>query len=160
MELLPVVCLCLLTWSGTTFAAGETRGKIAGADSAIHTTIINATDGGVRLKCEVTNASPKPELEWKVKGGKVLRSDPPVVSEKDDKFNVTLFTTVTKTWTNHFQCLASQKKLGFLIEREIIVHEKMFKQESHFELILLVTAIVLILVLALLLLLALKTNRL
>ncbi|XP_041809469.1 programmed cell death 1 ligand 1-like isoform X2 [Chelmon rostratus] len=90
-------------------------------------TIVDITKLGVRVKCDVRGASPQPKLQWKHSDGSVLPAEEPQVSERENRYNVTLWTTVTKTTTNRFHCVASQEEIGHVIHAEVALSEKLFE---------------------------------
>uniref|UniRef100_A0A3Q1F8H2 Butyrophilin-like protein 10 n=1 Tax=Acanthochromis polyacanthus TaxID=80966 RepID=A0A3Q1F8H2_9TELE len=70
--------------------------------------ILNATEDGVQLLCEVRDAFPEPSLEWRDSDGNVSSATEPLVSKEGKGFSVSLIATVTRTRTNRFQCVATQ----------------------------------------------------
>ncbi|XP_030581659.1 butyrophilin-like protein 1 [Archocentrus centrarchus] len=83
--------------------------------------ILNVTEGGVLLKCEVPGASPKPKVEWQDSDGNLLPAEEPQVSHRGDLYYITLLTTVTRTNTNRFLCVATQEELSHVIHDEFHV---------------------------------------
>ncbi|XP_047438492.1 butyrophilin-like protein 2 isoform X2 [Mugil cephalus] len=92
--------------------------------------ILDVTDSGVRLKCEVQGAFPKPELRWKDSDGNILDAEEAEISERDGRYHVTLQTTVTSTTTTSFQCVVQQKDLNHETASTITVSEKLFVNSS------------------------------
>uniref|UniRef100_A0A3Q3M4B7 Ig-like domain-containing protein n=1 Tax=Mastacembelus armatus TaxID=205130 RepID=A0A3Q3M4B7_9TELE len=88
------------------------------------TKILKVTEDGVVLQCEVRGASPKPDVKWQDSDGNVLRAEEPQVSERGGLYYVSLLTTVTKTSTNLFHCVSTQKDIGHRTEEEIYVPGK------------------------------------
>ncbi|XP_047438487.1 butyrophilin-like protein 2 isoform X2 [Mugil cephalus] len=89
-------------------------------------TILDVTDSGVQLKCEVQGAFPKPELRWKDSDGNILDAEEAEISERDGRYHITLQTTVTSTTTTSFQCVVQQKDLNHETASTITVSEKLF----------------------------------
>lgn len=85
------------------------------------TTILDATEDGVPLRCEVEGAFPKPEVEWQDSKGNILPAKEPQVSETGGGYSVTIITTVTKTQTNLFRCVAKQENISHMTSAEIYV---------------------------------------
>ncbi|XP_040890861.1 butyrophilin subfamily 2 member A1-like isoform X2 [Toxotes jaculatrix] len=112
------------------FEVRDRSAEITGAAPAPYIRILNATDAGVLLQCEVRGASPKPKVEWQDSDGNVLPAEEPQVSESGGRYNVTLRTTVTKTTSNHFHCVAKQEDFGHRIEGDIYLPEKLFEDRS------------------------------
>ncbi|XP_054483422.1 uncharacterized protein LOC129116655, partial [Anoplopoma fimbria] len=89
--------------------------------------IVEVTDVGVQLRCDVRGASPQPKLQWFNADGNVLPADEPQVSDRGD---VGLQATVTSTSTNRFTCVATQDEIGHQIDANITLPEKLFKDTS------------------------------
>ncbi|XP_028284616.1 butyrophilin-like protein 10 [Parambassis ranga] len=89
--------------------------------------IINSTEDGVRLKCALHGAYPKPKVEWKNSDGRILPAEEPVFTDRGGRFDVTLLATVTKTATNHFTCVVTQEGYGHKTEEEVYVPDKLFE---------------------------------
>lgn len=83
--------------------------------------ILNISEVGVQLKCEVRGASPKPKVEWRDSDGNILPAEEPQVSHTGERYDITLLTTVTRTNTNLFHCVATQEEIGHVTEEEIHV---------------------------------------
>ncbi|CAI5686543.1 unnamed protein product [Oreochromis niloticus] len=83
--------------------------------------VLNITKDEALLKCEVRGAFPKPKVEWRDKDGNILRAEEPQVSHRDSRYNITLLTTVTKTNTNVFRCVATQKVIGHKTEDKLFI---------------------------------------
>lgn len=92
-----------------------------GASPKPITKILNATQDGVLLKCEVRGASPEPELEWRDSDGGVHKAEEPQVSVRGGRYYVSLITTVTMTTTNHFLCVAKQENISHEVHDDIYV---------------------------------------
>ncbi|XP_026163061.1 butyrophilin-like protein 1 isoform X2 [Mastacembelus armatus] len=105
----------------------DRSGDIPGAAPAPWTKILKVTEDGVVLQCEVRGASPKPDVKWQDSDGNVLRAEEPQVSERGGLYYVSLLTTVTKTSTNLFHCVSTQKDIGHRTEEEIYVPERLWE---------------------------------
>ncbi|XP_028432275.1 butyrophilin subfamily 2 member A1-like [Perca flavescens] len=81
--------------------------------------IIDATDDGVLLQCEVRGAAPKPRVEWQDRDGNKLPAEDPQVSERGDRYHITLQTTVTKT--SCCRCVVTQEETNRRTHAEIYV---------------------------------------
>ena len=84
-------------------------------------TIVNITEDGVQLKCEVRGAFTQQKLHWQDSDGKVLPAEEPQISERGGRYDVSLQTTVTSTTTNRFNCVAKQEDIRHVIAAEIYV---------------------------------------
>ncbi|XP_025762847.1 butyrophilin subfamily 3 member A2 isoform X4 [Oreochromis niloticus] len=102
--------------------------NILGASMTPYTAILNATEDGVTLRCEVPGVFPKPKLEWQDSDGNVLPAEEPRVSEKRGRYYVSLRSTVSRTTTNLFVCVARQEDIHHQTKAEIYVPEKMFEE--------------------------------
>ncbi|XP_051804375.1 butyrophilin-like protein 1 isoform X2 [Acanthochromis polyacanthus] len=102
---------------------------VVGVAHKPYVSICGVLDSGVRLKCEVEGASPKPELQWLDSDGVVLPAEHPEVSQTGRLFDVTLQTTVNST--NTFYCVVKQENFLHQIKRNITVPEKMFQKTSR-----------------------------
>ncbi|XP_041809483.1 butyrophilin-like protein 3 [Chelmon rostratus] len=98
-----------------------------GAAPELLITIDDITKLGVRLKCDVRGAFPQPKLQWKHSDGSVLPAEEPQVSKRENRYDVTLWTTVSKTTTNRFQCVASQEGIRHVIHAEVAVSDELFE---------------------------------
>ncbi|XP_045931529.1 butyrophilin subfamily 3 member A2-like, partial [Micropterus dolomieu] len=94
-----------------------------GAAAEPSITIVNITEFGVLLQCEVRGASPKPTVEWQDGAGNKLPAEEPQVSERGGSFYITLQTTVKKT----VYCVVEQEDIGRTISTNITVPEKLFE---------------------------------
>ncbi|XP_078101519.1 selection and upkeep of intraepithelial T-cells protein 7-like [Sander vitreus] len=81
--------------------------------------IIDATDDGVLLQCEVRGAALKPRVEWQDRDGNKLPAKDPQVSEREDRYNITLQTIVTKTLS--CSCVVTQEETNRRTHAEIYV---------------------------------------
>ncbi|KAM7421853.1 hypothetical protein PAMA_010080 [Pampus argenteus] len=72
------------------------------------------------LRCEVRGASPELEVEWQDSDGNVFPAEKTQFSDQGGRFDITLQTTVTKT--DHYRCVATQKKINHQIYTETLVH--------------------------------------
>nr|XP_033482498.1 butyrophilin-like protein 1 [Epinephelus lanceolatus] len=82
-------------------------------------TVLNATDDGVQLQCEVHGASPKPKVEWKDSDGNILPAEEPQVTDRGGSYDIILQTTVTKT--DRYHCVVTQEEINHQIHAEISV---------------------------------------
>ncbi|KAF1392280.1 hypothetical protein PFLUV_G00051150 [Perca fluviatilis] len=110
MELLPLLCLCLLTRSGITsadendpFLKDQSGRNIPGAAQEPYITSLNETKDWRLLQCEV-HGNPKPEVEWQDSAGTKLPAEESQVTEKNGLFYITL--NVTKS--DRYRCVATQ----------------------------------------------------
>lgn len=92
-----------------------------GACPELFLTIVDVTDFGVQLKCDVRGAFPLPKLKWQDGDRNDLTAEKPLVSERGGCYDVSLQTTVTKTSTNRFHCVATQEEIGHRIDHNITV---------------------------------------
>lgn len=69
---------------------------------------------------------PNLKVQWKDSDENILTAEEPQVSYGGDRYYITLLTTVTKTNTNLFHCVATQKEIGHVIDAEICVPDKLF----------------------------------
>ncbi|XP_038552487.1 butyrophilin subfamily 3 member A2-like isoform X8 [Micropterus salmoides] len=100
---------------------------VVGAAAEPSITIVDVTEFGVLLQCEVRGAFPKPTVEWQDSAGNKLPAEEPQVSEREGHFYITLQTTVTKTKTNQFHCVVQQDDIGHMISNNITLPEKLFE---------------------------------
>ncbi|KAL3966352.1 immunoglobulin superfamily member 9B [Sarotherodon galilaeus] len=114
------LCLFLLT------VTAVTTGYENGAAPKPFVGILNITQYRVQLRCEVRGATPKPEVEWRDSDGNILPAEEQV-SHRDGRYDITLLTTVTKTNTNLFHCVATQEEIGHVTEEEIHVPDQLFE---------------------------------
>ncbi|XP_026022277.1 butyrophilin subfamily 2 member A1-like isoform X2 [Astatotilapia calliptera] len=98
-----------------------------GAAPKLFVGILNITEYRVQLRCEVRGASPKPRVEWRDSDGNILPAEQPQVSHRDGRYDITLLTTVTRTNTNIFHCVATQEEIGHVTEEEIHVPDQLFE---------------------------------
>ncbi|XP_005456503.1 butyrophilin subfamily 2 member A2 isoform X2 [Oreochromis niloticus] len=89
--------------------------------------ILNISEVGVQLKCEVRGASPKLRVEWRDSDGNILPAEEPQVSHRGERYDITLLTTVTRTNINHFHCVATQEELSHRATDEIFVPDQLFE---------------------------------
>ncbi|XP_005928968.1 butyrophilin subfamily 3 member A2 isoform X2 [Haplochromis burtoni] len=101
---------------------------IVSASMTPYTAILNVTEDGVTLRCEVPGVFPKPKLEWEDSNGNVLPAEEPQVSEKRGRYYVSLRSTVSRTTTNLFVCVARQEDIHHQTKAEIYVPEKIFEE--------------------------------
>lgn len=92
-----------------------------GAATVSYIGIVNTTENGVLLQCDVLGASPKPKVEWQDGDGNVICAEEPEVTSTGGRYNVTLFCTVNKTTTNRFKCVVKQEETGHTSQREVHV---------------------------------------
>ncbi|XP_035858123.1 uncharacterized protein LOC116052810 [Sander lucioperca] len=114
MELLPLLCLCLLTRSGITSV------QLNGAAPEPSVKILNLTNNSVLLQCEVQDASPDLKVELQDSAGNTLPAEEPQVSERGDRYYITLQTTVFKT--DNFSCVVTQEETNQQIYAQTFVH--------------------------------------
>ena len=81
-----------------------------GASPRPYVTILDHTEDGVLLQCEVHGAFPKPKVEWRDSSGNMVPAAEPQVSERGGSYDVILQTTVTKT--DNFSCVATQEEIN------------------------------------------------
>ncbi|XP_076740469.1 butyrophilin-like protein 1 [Maylandia zebra] len=89
--------------------------------------ILNISEVGVQLKCEVRGASPKPKVEWRDSDGNIFPAEEPQVSRTGERYDITLLTTVTRTNSSLFQCVATQEELSHRAADEIFVPAQLFE---------------------------------
>ncbi|KAI9546613.1 hypothetical protein NQZ68_024511 [Dissostichus eleginoides] len=104
------------------------HGKTAGAAPEPRTSIVDITELGVLLKCDVRGASPEPKVEWQDSEGNILPAEDPQVSERGGRYDVSIQTTVSKTSNNRFHCVATQQLIGHRVQANITVSEKLFEE--------------------------------
>ncbi|XP_063767117.1 butyrophilin subfamily 2 member A2-like isoform X2 [Eleginops maclovinus] len=90
--------------------------------------IVDVTKDGVLLKCDVRGAFPEPRVEWHDGDGNILPTEDSQVSKRGGRYTVTIRTTVSKTPTNRFHCVATQQLIGHRIQADITVSEKLFEK--------------------------------
>ncbi|XP_078105578.1 uncharacterized protein LOC144517362 [Sander vitreus] len=110
--LLDLLCLCLLCLTGKTLCDENVAPQP-------DINIIDATDDGVLLQCEVRGAALKPRVEWQDRDGNKLPAKDPQVSERGDRYHITLQTTVTKTGC--CRCVVTQEETNRRTHAEIYV---------------------------------------
>ncbi|XP_038547975.1 butyrophilin-like protein 1 [Micropterus salmoides] len=81
--------------------------------------ILNQTNDGALLQCEVLGASPKPTVEWQDSAGNKLPAEEPQVSERGGSYDITLLTTVKKA--DRFHCVATQEEIKHRTETDTYV---------------------------------------
>lgn len=93
--------------------------------------ILKISEDEVRLKCEVRGAFPKPKVEWRDGDGNILPAEEQV-SYTGERYNVTLLTTVTRTNSSLFHCVATQEEIGHKTEDKLYIAfcENLFKDTS------------------------------
>ncbi|XP_038547976.1 butyrophilin subfamily 2 member A1-like isoform X2 [Micropterus salmoides] len=92
---------------------------VVGASPKPSVTILNETNDGMLLQCEVLGASPKPTVEWQDSAGNKLPAEEPQVSERGGSFYITVNTTVKKT--DRYRCVATQEEIKHQIFKDIYV---------------------------------------
>ncbi|XP_039858288.1 butyrophilin-like protein 10 [Simochromis diagramma] len=100
----------------------DRSGEIAGAAPKPDIRILNTTEDGLQLKCEVRGASPEPKVEWRDSDGNILPAEEPQVSRTGERYDITLLTTVTRTSTDRFHCVATQEELSHKTDAQIYLH--------------------------------------
>lgn len=83
-------------------------------------TVINATEDGVRLRCEFEGAHRRPEVALVNSSGDVLFSEEPQVSEENGRYNVTILTTIKETGL--VRCRVKQKEISHEAFADIFVY--------------------------------------
>lgn len=83
--------------------------------------ILNISEDEALLKCEVRGASPKPKVEWRDSDGNILPAEEPQVSHTGERYDITLLTTVTRTNSSLFHCVATQEEMGHVTRDQIDV---------------------------------------
>ncbi|XP_049893673.1 putative butyrophilin subfamily 2 member A3 [Epinephelus moara] len=83
-------------------------------------TVLNATNNGMQLQCEVHGASPKPKAEWKDSDGNILPAEETQVTDRGGSYDIILQTTVTKT--DRYRCVVTQEEINHQIHAEIYVY--------------------------------------
>uniref|UniRef100_A0A3Q4G0Y8 CD276 antigen homolog n=2 Tax=Neolamprologus brichardi TaxID=32507 RepID=A0A3Q4G0Y8_NEOBR len=93
--------------------------------------VLNISEDEALLKCEVRGASPKPKVEWRDGDGNILPAEEQV-SHTEERYNITLLTTVTRTNSSVFHCVATQEEMGHVTEDKLYVAfcENLFKGTS------------------------------
>ncbi|KAL3978879.1 hypothetical protein ACER0C_019941 [Sarotherodon galilaeus] len=81
----------------------------------------NPSEDEALLKCEVRGASPKPKVEWRDSDGNILPAEEPQVSHTGERYDITLLTTVTRTNSSLFHCVATQEEMGHVTRDQIDV---------------------------------------
>ncbi|XP_033985784.1 butyrophilin subfamily 3 member A2-like [Trematomus bernacchii] len=104
------------------------HGKTAGAAPEPRTSIVDITELGVLLKCDVRGAFPQPKVEWQDSDGNILPAEDPQVSERGGRYDVSIQTTVNKPSNNRFHCVATQQLIGHRVKANITVSEKLFEE--------------------------------
>ncbi|XP_039468546.1 butyrophilin subfamily 2 member A2-like [Oreochromis aureus] len=89
--------------------------------------ILNISEVGGQLKCEVRGASPKPKVEWRDSDGNILPAEEPQVSHTGERYDITLLTTVTRTNSSLFHCVATQEELSHRAADDIFVPDQLFE---------------------------------
>ncbi|XP_039468622.1 CD276 antigen homolog [Oreochromis aureus] len=107
-------------------------GDIPGAAPKPIVHVLKITEDEARLKCEVRGAFPKPKVEWRDEDGNILPAEEPQVSHTGERYNITLLTTVTRTNSSLFHCVATQEEIGHVTENKLSVNfcENLFKGTS------------------------------
>ncbi|CAI5686546.1 unnamed protein product [Oreochromis niloticus] len=89
--------------------------------------ILNISEDEALLKCEVRGASPKLRVEWRDSDGNILPAEEPQVSHTGERYDITLLTTVTRTNSSLFHCVATQEEMGHRAADEIFVPDQLFE---------------------------------
>ncbi|XP_044230367.1 butyrophilin-like protein 2 isoform X4 [Thunnus albacares] len=103
---------------------------VVGAAAEPYITIVDVTEDGVQLKCQVQGAFPQPKLHWQDSDGNVLPAEEPQVSERGGHYNVILYSTVTSTTTSRFSCVVKQEDISHIVNAEITLPDKLFEDKS------------------------------
>ncbi|XP_030275835.1 selection and upkeep of intraepithelial T-cells protein 1-like isoform X2 [Sparus aurata] len=114
MELLPLVCLCLLSCSGDGQVLNDRTGGNVPASKPSITTFI--TPEGALLQCGVLGVFPKPKMEWRDSSGNILPGQNLKETESGGRYNVQLQTAVTKS--GRYRCVVTQEEIGHQTEAE------------------------------------------
>ncbi|XP_044205726.1 butyrophilin subfamily 2 member A2-like [Thunnus albacares] len=103
---------------------------VVGAAPKPSVTILDETEDGLLLQCEVRGASPKPKLHWQDSDGNILQAEEPQESVRGDGYDVILQTTVTKT--DNYHCVATQEEISHQIYAQtyVYIHEKLVEDKS------------------------------
>uniref|UniRef100_A0A3P9D2Q6 Butyrophilin-like protein 1 n=1 Tax=Maylandia zebra TaxID=106582 RepID=A0A3P9D2Q6_9CICH len=111
----------------------DRSGEIPGAAPKPFVGILNISEDEALLKCEVRGASPKPKVEWRDSDGNILPAEEPQVSRTGERYDITLLTTVTRTNSSLFHCVATQEEMGHVTRDQIDVRycEKTSEVKSH-----------------------------
>ncbi|XP_039861085.1 inactive tyrosine-protein kinase 7-like [Simochromis diagramma] len=99
----------------------DRSGEIPGAAPKPFVGILNISEDEALLKCEVRGASPKPKVEWRDSDGNILPAEEPQVSRTGERYDITLLTTVTRTNSSLFHCVATQEEMGHVTRDQIDV---------------------------------------
>ncbi|XP_039468526.1 CD276 antigen homolog [Oreochromis aureus] len=99
----------------------DRSGEIPGAAPKPFVGILNISEDEALLKCEVRGASPKPKVEWRDSDGNILPAEEPQVSHTGERYDITLLTTVTRTNSSLFHCVATQEEMGHVTRDQIDV---------------------------------------
>ncbi|XP_045932005.1 butyrophilin subfamily 3 member A3-like isoform X4 [Micropterus dolomieu] len=94
--------------------------NIPGASPKPSVKILNQTNDGALLQCEVVGAFPEPTVEWQDSAGNKLPAKEPQVSERGGSFYIILQTTVMKT--DYYRCVATQEEIKHKAEADTYVH--------------------------------------
>ncbi|XP_029948699.1 V-set domain-containing T-cell activation inhibitor 1-like isoform X2 [Salarias fasciatus] len=97
------------------------------AVSKVHTEILDATNAGVLLRCEVQGAFPKPNVTWEDDGGNPVTASEPQISSRGGRYDVFITAHVTKTATNNFCCVVRQEEILHEFKEKLYVPGKMFQ---------------------------------
>ncbi|XP_074504152.1 hemicentin-1-like isoform X6 [Sebastes fasciatus] len=97
----------------------DRTGGNTGAAPKPYVTILNPTEDGALLQCEVRGASPEPRLQWQDSDGNILHAEESQVSERGGSYDVILQVTVTKT--DRYRCIATQETISHQIYTETYV---------------------------------------
>ncbi|XP_044230365.1 butyrophilin-like protein 2 isoform X2 [Thunnus albacares] len=108
----------------------DRSGEITGAASKLYITIVDVSEDGVQLKCEVRDAFPQPKLRWQDSDGNIFPAEERQVSERGGHYNVSLYSTVTSTTTNRFSCVVKQEDISHIVNAEITLLDKLFEDKS------------------------------
>ncbi|XP_051263173.1 butyrophilin subfamily 2 member A1-like isoform X5 [Dicentrarchus labrax] len=108
----------------------DRSGEITGASPDPYIRILNPTEDGALLQCEVRGASPKPKVEWKDSAGNILPAEETQVSDRGGRYYVTLLTTVTKT--DHYRCVVTQEEIHHQTHSEtyVFINDPVLKERS------------------------------
>ncbi|XP_041836099.1 CD276 antigen-like isoform X2 [Melanotaenia boesemani] len=80
-----------------------------GAAKKPYVTTLDETKDRALLECEVHGASPKPNVTWQDSAGNILPAEEPQITKRENRYDIILQTTVTKT--DRYRCVATQEEI-------------------------------------------------
>lgn len=114
---LQLYCILAVCLSKSTFVCVI---LFTGVPARPNLTVIDATEDGVRLRCEAEGAHRRPEVVMVNSSGHVLSSEEPQVSEANGRYNVTILTTIKETGL--VRCRVKQKEISHEAFTDIFVY--------------------------------------